>query len=132
MVCRSSGSVIPLPGTGIASANCAICDMWSGNTRRGTHARARVMAPRRRKALLVAVWTANVLIALYAKTGALLSVARLLCKLLLVYLLLCACTLTGSLLLTLHRMGMLPGQSNFGCGPWAAWRAARFPREHQP
>ena len=41
------------------------------------------MAPMRRKVLLVAVWTANVLIALYAKTGALWSVAKLLGKLLL-------------------------------------------------
>ena len=70
-------------------------------------------APRRRQALLVAVWTANVLIALYAKTGALWSVAKLVGKLLLAYAVLCVVSLVYSLLSGLNRLRMLPGQANF-------------------
>ena len=102
---------MPLPATGIASANCAVCDMCSEGI--GAHASAPMAAPRRRQVLLVAVWTANVLIALYAKTGALWSVAKLLGKLLLAYALLCVCSLVYSLLSGLNRLRMLPGQTNF-------------------
>lgn len=77
---------------------------------------------------LVLVWAVGSLIGVYVNERSLLSVASLLGKMLLLYLMLFAFTTTGSLLVSFNTIGMLPGQPNFKHGPWAVWWPELFPR----